>query len=164
MIDNMVHEEQFDAKKMKDLIGSERTCMFTETQHDGTLASRPMTVLEVDDEGVLWFMTSIEHLPHADWPVCAAFSNESASHYVSVSGTAQAVQDRQRIHELWSVMCRPWFPEGPDSADIVLIRLAPEQVEYWDGPSNLVSRGAAMLASVVAGKPIGMGEHGFLNT
>jgi general stress protein 26 len=153
----------FDVRRLKELIGSQRICMFTEPQRDGSLTSRPMTVLGIDKAGALWFMTSIEHLPHADWPVSAAFANEDANRFVSVTGIAQAVQDSERIHELWSVMCRPWFPMGPDSPEIVLIRFAPDQVEFWEGPSNPLARGASLLASVVARRPIGLGEHGRLN-
>ena len=150
--------------KLKDLIGSQRTCMFSETQRDGTLSAKPMTVLDVDEQGALWFMTSLQFLHHADWPANASFLNEGDNTYVSVAGTAHAVQDRKRIHELWSLMCKPWFPQGPDSSDIVLIKLVPAQIEYWDGPSNAVTRGASMLASVIASKPVGMGEHGFIKT
>lgn len=151
-------------EKLKDLVGSLRTCMFTEVQADGQLASKPMTLLELDDDGVPWFMTSLEFIQHADWPVNISFSDEGSNTYVSLSGTAQAVQDRERIHELWGLYARPFFPEGPDSPDVVLIKVLPHNVEYWDGPSNALTRSASMLASVVAGRPVGMGEHGFIKT
>lgn len=150
------------AQKLKELIGSQRTCMMTEATADGVLVSKPMTLLEVDDDGVMWFMTSLRLLEHSDWRVNVAFSNESDNTYVSVAGLAQATRDREKIRSLWSLVCKPWFPDGPESAEIVLIKVTPFDVEYWDGPSSVIARSASLLASVVAGKPVGMGEHGLI--
>jgi hypothetical protein len=36
-------------------------------------------------------------------------------------------------------------------------------VAYWDSPGSKVVRALAMAASVVAGKPVGLGEHGSAN-
>ncbi len=121
-----------------------------------------MTLLKLEDDGVLWFMTSMAALEQSDWSVNVAFSNEGANVYVSIMGLAQADQDREKIRELWSIACKPWFPQGPESADIALIKVTPERIEYWDGPSNVITKSAAMFASVVASKPIGMGVHGLI--
>jgi general stress protein 26 len=147
---------------LKDLLSGERTCMMTEASAHGELASKPMTLLKLEDDGVLWFMTSVNDIDQSDWSVNVAFSNEGDNNFVSIQGLAQADQDRDKIHELWSMACKPWFPEGPDSPDIALIKVIPTRIEYWDGPSNVITKSASMLASVVAGKPIGMGVHGFI--
>jgi general stress protein 26 len=150
--------------KLKSLVGSSRTCMVTELHPSGDLTSKPMTLLEMDAAGVMWFMTSVNALDQSDWKVNVSFSHEGNNTYVSVPGYAQAVQDRAKIHELWSPMCKPWFPEGPDSKDIALIKVTPDSAEFWDGPSNFISKGASLLASMVAGKPVGMGKHGVIRT
>jgi hypothetical protein len=37
--------------------------------------------------------------------------------------------------------------------------LEPIKAEIWDGPDSTVLRMIAMAASVVVGKPLGLGEH-----
>ena len=49
-------------------------------------------------------------------------------------------------------------PGGEDDPDLTLLRITPERAEIWDGPDSQVLRMAAMAASVVAGRPIGLGD------
>ena len=60
-------------------------------------------------------------------------------------------------------MLRPWFPDGPESADLRLLKFTPSTVEYWDAAAGKMVRMMAIAASVIAARPIGMGEHGRVN-
>jgi general stress protein 26 len=70
------------------------------------------------------------------------------------------IRDRALIRSMWTAAAKPWFPEGPEAEDLALLEVRPTHAEYWDGPSNMVSRALAMAASIAAGRPIGLGEHG----
>ena len=80
-------------------------------------------------DGGLWFYTST----HADlWEnigampeVNVSFSQPDDSLYVSVSGTAQRVVDREQIKAMWNPMVQAWFPAGPDDPHVVLVRVDP---------------------------------------
>lgn len=151
-------------QKLKELLNGDRTCMMTKSLGQAGFQSKPMRLLKLENQGVLWLMTSIQRIDQSEWPIHLAFSNEADNTYVSISGTAHCIQDREKIKELWSMACKPWFPDGPESSDIALIKVVPNNIEYWDGPSNAITKSASLLASVVAGKPIGMGEHGLIKT
>jgi hypothetical protein len=47
--------------------------------------------------------------------------------------------------------------EAQGSAE--LNQIVPDMAEYWDAPNSKMVRSFAMAASVLAGKPIGLGEH-----
>ena len=49
--------------------------------------------------------------------------------------------------------------ESQSSPELTLLKFVPESAEYWDAPHSKMVRMFAMAASVVAGKPIGLGEH-----
>lgn len=147
---------------LKNLLPGHRICMVTEALPNGDLRSKPMALLKLEDDGVLWFMTSLDALDQSDWSVNVAFSSEGDNTYVSIQGLAQASQDRDKIRALWTLACKPWFPGGPASPDIALIKVTPTRIEYWDGPSNAITQRASLLVSVMAGKPIGMGVHGLI--
>ncbi len=150
-----------DLAHVATLIDDIPIAMLTTTEADGALTGRPMAVLEMDDQGALWFFTDlrsskVEHLPVAH----LGFTDMVHATYVSLSGRAEIDTDRTRIKRLWTNFAKPWFPDGPDSPNLALLKFIPDTVDYWDGPSSKMVRAFGMLASVVAGKPVGLGEHG----
>lgn len=149
-------------QKVAELIKGTRTAMLTSTEQ-GHIHSRPMTPLQLDAQGNLWMFTSREVFEGVPGNVNLAFTNHDDGAYVSIEGPAELVDDRQHIHELWTVAAKPWFPEGPDSPHLILLKVAAHEVAYWDSPGSKVVRALAMAASVIAGKPVGMGEHGSAN-
>lgn len=134
--------------------------MLTSLDDDGALASRPMSPLEMDASGALWFYTDlrsakVDHLR----AVNVAFSDEARACYVSLSGRGEIHADRAQIERLWTAFAEPWFPDGPGSTNLALLKVVPDMAEYWDAPSSAMVRMFAMLASVWDGKPIGAIDH-----
>lgn len=135
--------------------------MLTTVEADGTLSSRPMAVLEMDAQGALWFFTDmrsskIQHLRVTN----LSFVSTARSDYVSLSGRGELDTDRERIKRLWTVFAKPWFPDGPDSSNLALLKFVPDSADYWDGPNSKMVRAFGVAASIIAGKPVAMGEHG----
>lgn len=150
------------AKRIED----SRTTMLTMCDAQGQLSSQPMTVVEMDGDGCLWMLVSNSGHTARMAPgdsgmdtVNLAFNNESNSTFTSITARASLSHDRQRKEDLWSVMVRPWFPEGVDDPDLAVLRLEPVKAEIWDGPDSTVLHMISMAASVVAGKPLGLGDH-----
>lgn len=134
--------------------------MMTTLDDDDALVSRPMSPLQMDSHGAIWFFTDlrsekIEHLR----VVNLGFSNEDDAVYVSVSGRGEIHAEQARIDELWTAFARPWFPDGKDSNNIALLKFVPSTAEYWDAPHSKMVRMFAMAASIAISKPIGMGDH-----
>ncbi len=135
--------------------------MLTTLDADGALVSRPMTALEMDAQGALWFFIDVqsskaEHLS----AVNLSFTDRDHGDYVSLSGRGDIDTDRARIKSLWTVFAKPWFPSGPDSDNLALLKFVPDTADYWDGPSSKMVRAFGMMASVIAGKPVALGTHG----
>ena len=143
------------------LIGNIPIAMLTNVEADGALASRPMSALEMDAAGALWFFTDLrsEKLEHLR-RVNLSFSDRAHGTYVSLSGRGEIDTDRGRIERLWTPLAKPWFPDGPESAFLALLKFVPDAADYWDAPNSTMVRAFGVLASVVAGKPIALGEHG----
>jgi len=134
--------------------------MMTTQNADGALVSRPMSPIEMDANGAIWFFSDlrsekIEHLRMVN----IAFSDEDNATYVSIAGRGEIHVERAHIDKLWTPFARPWFPDGPESSNIALLKFVPENAEYWDAPNSKMVRMFALAASVLASKPIGMGDH-----
>ena len=130
---------------------------------EGALVSRPMAVLEVDAAGAVWFFVDLRS-SRVEFLRVVNLSFVDAAHgtYVSLSGRGEIRSDHAQIERLWTPLAKPWFPDGPVSRNLALLKFVPHTAEYWDAPNSKMVRLFAMAASVVAGKPIGMGDHATL--
>lgn len=143
------------------LIDAIPIAMLATVEADGALACRPMAVLEMDASGALWFFTDlrsskVEHLRVAN----LSFTDPAHGNYVSLSGRGEIDTDPAHIKRLWSAFAKPWFPDGPDSPNLALLKFIPDAADYWDAPNSKMVRSFGVIASIVAGKPIAMGESG----
>ena len=134
--------------------------MLSTLNAEGDLACRPMTALLMDAAGALWFFTDlrstkVEQLNTAN----LAFTDPGNATYVSLSGHGEVSNDAARIQELWTPFAKPWFPEGPESAHLGLLKFVPTAAELWDSPSSKMVRMFAMAASIVTGRPLCLGAH-----
>jgi general stress protein 26 len=153
---------QAEFEKLGELIEDIRIAMVTTVQPDGTLHTRPLASLAYENDGQLWFYTAIDSAKVNevvnDVRTSVAFSDTGKDAYVAVSGTADIVNDRERIRALWTPFAKPWFPDGPDDPNLVLLRVHVERAEYWTSPGK-----AAYLFNVakaaVTGTRTHMGEN-----
>lgn len=150
--------------KLGELIEGFDIAMLTFIDQNGLLISQPMGPIEMDSDGVIWFFTdrSSQKADHLS-TLNVAFSGESDGVYVSLSGHGEIEVNPARQQSLWSPFVKPWFPEGPASPSLCLLKFIPHLAEYWDAPHSKVVRLFSMVASIAASKPIGLGEHARLN-
>jgi general stress protein 26 len=158
----MSRESEFE--KLCEMIKDIDFCMLTTVDENDELHSRPMSLNgDVDEEGNLWFFTSsnshkaseIERTPNVN----VSFVDTSDQRYVSSSGTAQLVHDRNKIKELWKPVLKAWFPDGPDQPDVVLLKVKMTKAEYWDGPSSTISQAVSFVSAILTGKQVELGEN-----
>jgi general stress protein 26 len=155
-----------EMRELAQLIDGQRIAMLTTLSADGELESRPMTVVDYDADGRLWLF--FEHDPQDGAArerhrrVNLSFSNETNSTFVSLPGRGEIVQDLQTKQAFWGPALKPWFPDGPESPRLALLKITPERAEYWTAPHSRLVRRLALALSVVAGRPVGLGEHGVL--
>jgi general stress protein 26 len=142
------------------LIENIPVAMLTSVNADGALVSRPMTPLQMDSDGVLWFFIDWRSA-NADQlhDVNLSFTNPAQATYVSLSGHGEIDVDLACIKQHWTLFARPWFPDGPDSANLAMLKFVPEAAEYWDAPQGKIVRMFAIAASLVAHRPVASGNH-----
>lgn len=154
------------AAELADRIKPVRFAMFTTVDQYGHLVSQPMTRQDTDADGAIWFYTSTltelwENIAHQP-EVNLAFSEPEDNLYVSVSGIAERVVDRARMHALWNPMVQAWFPNGPEDEHVVLVRVVPHSAQYWDSDESKMVRMFQYAKAVITGQTpdIDPGEHG----
>jgi general stress protein 26 len=145
-----------DIKKLRKLIKDIRVAMLTTVAQDGALRSRPMATADIEFDGDLWFFTrasspKTEELME-DQRVNVSFSDPDDNRYVSVSGRATLVRDREKVRDLWSPFHRAWFPEGKKDPDLALIKIIVDRAEYWDAPASKMVHLAWLTRAALTGE------------
>lgn len=145
-------------EKIAELVKDIRTAMLVTLDAQGFPKGRPMGTSSEPFDGSLWFFTDKDsHNVHeigANPRVSVAYASPSSESYLSLTGSAEVVDDRPRIARLWNPLLRAWF-EGPNDPSIRLIRVDVYEAEYWDTPGGKV----ASLISLVKGAITGNGEN-----
>lgn len=149
-------------KKVAELIKDIRFAMLTTVARDGQLRSRPMTMLERDFDGDLWFFVGASSPQvaemRADAQVNLSFANPGDNAYVSISGTAQVLRDRAKIEELWNPVYKAWLPDGKDDPDLAVLKVTTTQAEYWDSPNGKIVQAIGFAKAVLTGERPDVGE------
>ena len=153
-----------DLEKLREMIKDIDFCMLTTIDEKGDPHSRPMSSNgDIDPSGDLWFFTNASsHKVNevANSPkVNVSFADPDNQRYVSVTGIAQLVRDRQKIDELWRPEFKMWFPKGKEDPEVALLRVTLEKGEYWDSPASTLGYALRFVTSLVTGKQTEFGEN-----
>jgi general stress protein 26 len=133
-----------DVRKLGQLIRRIKFAMLTTRDPHGSLTSRPLTTLDVDFDGTLWFLVGADSNLVQDLRqhpgINVAYAAPDAGNYISVSGAARALRDPVRARELWTPVARIWFDQGPDDPKLAVLKIEVQRAEYWDAPGGRVER------------------------
>ncbi len=154
--------------RMKEIAENAETCFFCTSIKTGVPFSvRPMSVLQVDGEGNLWFMSSNDSDKNAEIAqdpfVHLLFQESKHSGFLNVYGMAETLYDKAKIDELWEPIIKVWFTEGKDDPRISLIKVSPTQGYYWDNVHGKAISFIKMAASLVIGKTLDDSVEGTLD-
>ena len=148
-------------RKVAEIIKDIRICMLTTVDDDGHLVARPMAVQQVEFDGDVWFVSGgdtrkVEQIEHGA-RVNVAFASRDA--WLSVAGNAELVHDEAKARELWNPALEAWFPDGPTTAGLTLVKIHADTAEYWDSPGGRVSTLLSYAKAKVTGSPYSGGEN-----
>ena len=155
--DTKTHDEK--VRKLDALIRDIKVAMLTTADPSGRLYSRPMYALEgLDAEGCLNFFADrdsakVDEL-RQDAQVNCAFARPSDQEYVSASGTATVTQDKAQLRANWTAAAKPWYPDGPDTPGLCLIRVKVSDAQYWDAHNKTMLQALGTLKAVVTGERV----------
>ena len=146
--------------KVRQMINDIRDAVLVTKAPDGSLHGRPMSTADIDEKwDKIWFATQrgtgkVQEVAD-DEQVYLGYAK--SGEYVSVSGRARTVKDKQKAKDVWSPLWKNWF-SGPDDPNLLLLEVTPDVAEYWDSGSKVFAL-AAMAAAAVTGKHVPVGEN-----
>ena len=128
----------------------------THSGRGDALRARPMAAHPLPEENAIYFLTDGraekgDEVAH-NTNVCLAFSDVGSQKYVSVTGRADISDDRGKIKQLWSENEKAFWRDENDPA-IRVLRVLPEEAEYWDSSGSIVTYLKVALARLTSEKP-----------
>jgi general stress protein 26 len=157
--------ENQNIEKFIAMVKDSNVCMLiTSEKNSENLSGRPMGINKIEEDGTMWFFTKassykVEEIEESR-KVSIAISNESNQNYLMINGTATLVNDKAKMKELWSSIVKAWFPLGLEDPDMTLIKVVPNEVNYWDSSSSTMVMLFNVIKAIVTGKEYEEGEHG----
>jgi general stress protein 26 len=126
--------ENDQVQRIRELLEDFDTAMLV--THRGDFAhARPMAIAAVESHCNVWFFTGRGtpkvHEIHDDDTVLVVCQDEH-ERYISLSGRAEIVAEREKVRQLWSERYKTWFPGGVEDPELLLICVHAEEAEYWD--------------------------------
>lgn len=158
---------QHFAKLSKDI---KFAMLTTICKDDQSLKSRPMTLQDAEFDGYLWFFadrfSKMAHDIEENSKVNLAFADIKLNSYLSATGHAEVVIDKQKAKELWSPFYKAWFEQGLDDPKLGLIKVSVESADYWESLSSPIVHLVGFAKAILSGKKVDaatLGKHGHMN-
>ena len=159
----MSKQEQMD--KIQAMVNNIKYTMMTTRTHEDHLHSCPMNTTETSiGAKEIWF---IGHSPsetvdniNNNPEVNLAYVSQDDKSYLSVTGRAELVEDREKLDELWSMTYNAYFEQGKEDPKVQLIKVVPHGAEYWEN-GNAIASAVKMTAAAVTDTAIekSLGEN-----
>jgi general stress protein 26 len=157
---NMTNDNARDVERAWELMKKVGFAMLV-TRDGDRLRARPMSAYLERESNTIYFLTDARR--HKDEEIARnpginlSFADASAQKYVSLTGTAVVSNDRAKIKELFSTPAKAWW-ESADDPNIRVLKVTPDDAEYWDSPGTVVSY-VKMAAAAVTGTRPDIGEN-----
>ncbi|HMF70674.1 MAG TPA: pyridoxamine 5'-phosphate oxidase family protein [Flavitalea sp.] len=147
-----ISEKEEAVKKFKELVKDVSVCMFTTMDDHNNLYSRPMSTVNIDDEGNAWFFTNefsetIQEVSK-DNNVHLIYAHPAKNVYVTVKGSCTVILNRKKIDELWTPLLKAWFPNGKEDPKLCLVKVVTEEASYWNSNSGRMGVYFKMLKAI----------------
>ena len=127
------------APTLRQVVRGIELAMLTTVDADGRPRTRPVVLVGRERDGQVWLLTgggAAGVTPGAAVTVVYAVPGR----WTSVSGTAEPVDDRRQLAELWTDACATWFPRGLADPSLRLLRVRVAIAETWDAESGKRTR------------------------
>jgi general stress protein 26 len=132
--------------------------------HDGhgqDMRARPMAAHAAEGEGAIYFLTDVDSPKASEVEgvdtVCLAFADNKSRKYVSVTGRADIINDKDRIKRIWSIYDKAFWSDENDPR-IRIFRVTPESAQFWEG-AGMVVTALKLIAASMSGERTRLGEN-----
>ena len=153
-------DEAADIDRFWKLISEIPVAMVVTHEQGKEMRARPMAMRPAREEGVIDFLTDADAPKAAElWrnaAICLALADIKAQKYVSITGRAELIDNKERVRQIWSVYDKAFWPDADDPR-IRVLRVTPESAEYWE-ESGRIAAAVKLVIATATGERMEVGE------
>lgn len=151
-----------DVDRVWDIVEKVDVCMLT-THFAGGLRARPLEARPDREAGLIFFVTDVHSAKEdeiASAPdVGLVFIDPNEKAYLSITGRASVLRDVEKTKGVWRKTDEVWWPGGPGSPDVSLLRIEPSAAELWDGPASAAVTAFEFVKARLTGQEPKLGQN-----
>lgn len=141
-----------DIDRVWSLIAEIPVAMVVTHSGDGRhMRARPMAVRPAQEQGAIYFLTDVDAPKdfevEGNDSVCLTLADNARQKYLSISGHAEVIDDRELVKQIWSIYDKVFWRDENDPR-IRVLRVTPMSAEAWEGDGTIVTAVKLVAASV----------------
>ena len=149
--------KQDHIEKIQDVIKDVKFAMMSTVNSKGDLHAWPMTTNKADiNAREIWFIGAKESDVVKDIQdnanIGLTYATQDDKNYVSITGDAELLDDKDKLDELWSPAYNAFFAQGKEDPSVQLIKVVPKGAECWLSGSSVVNMFKMATAAVQDGE------------
>lgn len=141
-------------EQLHQIVKGSRQVLLLSHGEDRKIVGRPMALVKLADDGVMYLVTGIDSKKVAevlkDPRVTVAVQNMDGT--AMIDGDAVVSQDRTLVAELWQDSWKVWFEDGKSDPTIAILIVTPNEATYWAAG---ISHGLSFLWRYVKARATG---------
>jgi general stress protein 26 len=149
-------------ERVWDIIEKVGVCMLT-TQFAGGLRARPVEARPDREAGLIYFVTDLHSAKEDEIEstpdVGLVFIDPDDKAYLSITGRASVMRDVEKTQAVWRKTDEVWWPDGPGSPDVSLLRIELFMAELWDGPASAAVTAFEFVKARFTGQEPKLGQN-----
>ena len=132
-----------DLQKVAETLKDIDFVMLNSHTEGGQIAGRPMSNnRDVDYDGDSWFFVDDASRTFADVSRDAKVTLTAQGDkglfgkpplFLAIEGEVEIVRDKAAFAAHWTPELERWWPEGPESQGLALLKVRATRIHYWDG-------------------------------
>lgn len=151
----MSKQENID--KIQNVIKDVKFAMMNTVNSKGDVHAWPMTTTEPHlASKEIWFIgdktSDVVKDIQDNKRIGLSYASQDSKNYVSISGNAELLDDKNKIEELWSPVYDAFFEKGKEDENIQLIKVVPHGAECWLSGSQVVNMFKMAVAALQDGE------------
>lgn len=116
------------------------------------MRARPMAARCAREQGAIYFLTDVDAPKDSEVEgsdsVCLTLADNASRKYLSISGHAEIIDDRELVKQVWSIYDKVFWRDENDPR-IRVLRVTPMSAEFWEGDRTVVTAVKLVVASVL---------------
>ena len=130
------------SEKMRDI---DFTMLFTRAEN-GAAAGRPMSNngdVEYQGDSFFFAYENTDMVRHIERDPRVSMSLQGNKGllgqpplFIAIEAEARIIRDKAMFKEHWQKELNRWFPEGTDTAGLVMLKVVAQRIHWWSGEDN----------------------------